>query len=89
MFATNLPINKPKMYKLLTIIIQFENEIEAKAIPFFRGAVIASLDEKNILFHNHDEDKLRYSYPSSNTNSSIRKQQSWVSGKESKLSANF
>jgi len=63
MFATNLPINKPKMYKLLTIIIQFENEIESKAIPFSRGAVIASLDEKNILFHNHDEYKLRYSYP--------------------------
>lgn len=51
------------MYKLPTIVIQFGNEIEFQAIPFFRGAVIASLEEKNILFHNHDEDKLRYSYP--------------------------
>lgn len=52
-----------KMYTLPTIIIQFDNEIESKAIPFFRGAVIASLEKKNILFHNHSEDKLRYSYP--------------------------
>jgi len=51
------------MYKLPTIIIQFDKEIESKAIPFFRGAVIASLDKKNILFHNHIENKLRYSYP--------------------------
>lgn len=51
------------MYKLPTIVIQFDNEIDTKAIPFFRGAVIASLDEKDVLFHNHDDDKLRYSYP--------------------------
>ena len=51
------------MYKLPTIVIQFNNEIESKALPFFRGAVIASLEKKDILFHNHDEDKLRYSYP--------------------------
>lgn len=51
------------MLKLPTLVIQFENEIESNAITLFRGAVIASLDEKDILFHNHDEDKLRYSYP--------------------------
>ena len=51
------------MHTLPTIVIQFDNEIEFQAISFFRGAVIASLEEKNILFHNHDEDKLRYSYP--------------------------
>lgn len=51
------------MYKLPTIVIQFDNEIESKALPYFRGAVIASLEKKNILFHNHDEDKLRYAYP--------------------------
>lgn len=51
------------MYKLPTIIIQFNNEIESKAISFFRGAVIASLEKKDILYHNHDDDKLRYSYP--------------------------
>lgn len=51
------------MYKLPTIVIQFDNEIESKALPYFRGAVIASLEKKDILFHNHDDDKLRYSYP--------------------------
>lgn len=51
------------MYILPTIIIQFHNEIEPRAIPFFRGAVIASMEDKSILFHNHDDDKLRYSYP--------------------------
>lgn len=51
------------MLKLPTLIIQFENEIASNAITQFRGAVLASLDEKDILFHNHDEDKLRYSYP--------------------------
>lgn len=51
------------MYKIPTFIIQFDNEIESKAIPYFRGAVIASLEKKDILFHNHDEDKLRYAYP--------------------------
>ena len=51
------------MYKIPTIVIQFDNEIESKALPYFRGAVIASLEKKDILFHNHDEDKLRYAYP--------------------------
>ena len=51
------------MYKLPTFVIQFDNEIDSRAIPFFRGAVIASLERKDILFHNHDDDKLRYSYP--------------------------
>ena len=51
------------MHKLPTIVIQFDNEIESKALPYFRGAVIASLEKKDILFHNHDEDKLRYAYP--------------------------
>lgn len=51
------------MYKLPTIVIQFNNEIESKALPYFRGAVIASLEKKDILFHNHEEDKLRYAYP--------------------------
>ena len=51
------------MYKLTTILIQFDHKIEFQAIPFFRGAVIASMEKQDILFHNHDEDKLRYSYP--------------------------
>lgn len=51
------------MYKLPTIVIQYDKEIDPKALPFFRGAIIASLKSNDILFHNHDEDKLRYSYP--------------------------
>ena len=43
--------------------MQFANEIDASQLVQFRGAVIASLKEKDILFHNHDNDKLRYSYP--------------------------
>ena len=34
------------MHKLPTIIIHFDNEIDPRAIPFFRGAVIASLEKK-------------------------------------------
>lgn len=51
------------MYKIPTFVIQFGNEIESQAIPYFRGAVIASLEKKDILFHNHEENGLRYSYP--------------------------
>lgn len=51
------------MNKLRTFVIQYANEIDTMAIPFFRGAAIASLDKKNVLFHNHNGDKLRYAYP--------------------------
>lgn len=51
------------MFKLPTIFIRFNSEIEFNSLPFFRGAVIASLRRDDILFHNHDEDRLRYSYP--------------------------
>lgn len=51
------------MQNLRTLIIQFENEIGFHEIIHFRGAAIASMDQKDILFHNHDNDKLRYSYP--------------------------
>ncbi len=51
-----------KQIKLLTI--QFENEILPYEIPLFRGAVNAALEEQHsILFHNHTEEGLRYSYP--------------------------
>ena len=46
-----------------TLIIRFANPIRSKDIPFFRGAVIQSLEQKNILFHNHTENGFRYSYP--------------------------
>lgn len=52
------------MYKLATFFIQYASEINTRDISHFRGAVIASLEKKNILFHNHEDDeKLRYSYP--------------------------
>lgn len=46
---------------ILTIL--FGNEIQPFEVSLFRGAVINSLDEKLLLFHNHEGDKLRYSYP--------------------------
>lgn len=49
--------------KLPILIIQFANEITSQEIQLFRGAVIASLNEKDILFHNHTEDGVVYRYP--------------------------
>ncbi len=49
--------------KLPTLIVQYENEITPREIPSFRGAVIASLNEKDILFHNHTENGVSYRYP--------------------------
>lgn len=46
-----------------TLVIQFKNEIEQKELPLFRGAIISTMEDANILFHNHDHNKLRYSYP--------------------------
>ena len=46
------------------LIIQFNNTIERKEIPLFRGAVIEAVkDSDNILFHNHLGDGFRYAYP--------------------------
>ena len=49
--------------KLPILIIQFANEITPQEIQLFRGAVIASLNEKDILFHNHTENGVVYHYP--------------------------
>lgn len=47
-----------------TLTINYDLPITQREIPHFRGAVIASLEHKDILFHNHTgEDTLRYSYP--------------------------
>lgn len=46
-----------------TLVLRFANEISALDIPKFRGAVIDSLKEKNILYHNHDENGVVYRYP--------------------------
>lgn len=46
------------------LILKFENLIHQKEITLFRGAFIQAIrKEANILFHNHQEDNYRYSYP--------------------------
>lgn len=49
--------------KIKVLKIVFGQEISLKEIPLFRGAVIGSLESNDVLFHNHDGDGLRYSYP--------------------------
>ena len=47
-----------------TLTITYDLPISQREIPLFRGAVIASLEHKDVLFHNHTgEETLRYSYP--------------------------
>ncbi len=45
------------------LTIRFANELRHHQVPQFRGAVIAALDEKRLLFHNHNDQGLRYAYP--------------------------
>lgn len=47
--------------QILTLI--FELPIKFSEIKLFRGAVISALENDNVLFHNHIDDSLRYSYP--------------------------
>lgn len=51
------------MPNIQTLVLQFANELSSFDIPKFRGAVVASLESKNILYHNHSEEKYRYAYP--------------------------
>lgn len=51
------------MPKTRTLVLQFANDISTAEIPQFRGAVIASLEQGNILYHNHDKDGVIYKYP--------------------------
>ena len=47
-----------------TLRIRFKNEIAQWEVPLFRGAVISALGEdRDWLFHNHDAEGFRYSYP--------------------------
>lgn len=47
-----------------TFLIKSENEIKFNEIPFFRGAILHSLGNAPLLFHNHINDsQFRYSYP--------------------------
>ena len=51
------------MTNITTLVLQFANELSPNEIVHFRGAVINSLNESNVLFHNHTESGNRYSYP--------------------------
>jgi len=47
-----------------TLVIRFTNELYPSEIECFRGAVLQTMENANVLFHNHlEEDKLRYAYP--------------------------
>ncbi|NUQ23005.1 MAG: hypothetical protein HUU34_03565 [Saprospiraceae bacterium] len=45
------------------LVIQFKNEIGFQELRKFRGAVVEAAGREHVLFHNHEEDKFRYSYP--------------------------
>jgi len=49
--------------KIRLLKVYFENIIQPWEVPAFRGAVISTAGKENILFHNHEKDKFRYSYP--------------------------
>lgn len=52
------------MKKIKTLFIKFENEIPAKLVSSFRGAIIEKVGRDNILFHQHKSEKeLLYQYP--------------------------
>ncbi len=53
------------MPQIPILIVRFKNPLESYEIPSFRGAIIQATSESgdNLLFHNHDGDKLRYAYP--------------------------
>jgi len=48
---------------LKTFILRFAAPIAQREIPLLRGAMIKATEGENILFHNHDGDRLRYAYP--------------------------
>lgn len=45
------------------LTIQFDTPLKAHEVAAFRGAVNQSMDQANILFHNHTETGVRYAYP--------------------------
>lgn len=52
------------MNNINTLLVQFKNEISRREIPIFRGCVNSTMENANILFHNHiNDDELRYRYP--------------------------
>ncbi len=51
------------MKKIRLLDISFEDEIKAWELPYLRGAIVATVGKGHVLFHNHQDDKFRYSYP--------------------------
>ncbi|MDR1783619.1 MAG: hypothetical protein LBR13_05100, partial [Dysgonamonadaceae bacterium] len=51
------------MNKISILTVRFNNEITQHEIQKFRGAVVAMLQNNNVLFHNHTDDGFRYAYP--------------------------
>lgn len=50
--------------KIRILLLRFKNVIYKNEVPLLRGAVIKAMNNNDdILFHNHDGNKLRYSYP--------------------------
>jgi len=46
------------------LILRYNNILHHTDLPYLRGAILNALDEKtNVLFHNHEGDLFRYSYP--------------------------
>ena len=45
------------------LVVTFANDLPAHDLSLFRGAVINTVGQEHVLFHNHQGDKLRYSYP--------------------------
>jgi len=51
------------MTHLKILFVRFSNRIREYEVTKFRGAVIASLENKDVLFHNHQGEGFRYAYP--------------------------
>ena len=51
------------MKKIRFLDISFENDVQAWELPTFRGAVVAMVGRDHVLFHNHQNNNFRYSYP--------------------------
>lgn len=51
------------MRKIRVLRVIFDEKIKSYEVPALRGAIIAKVGQKHILFHNHEGDNYRYAYP--------------------------
>jgi len=51
------------MERVKVLVVRFDYTLSQREIPLFRGSVISSMSNVDILFHNHTESSFRYSYP--------------------------